>query len=96
VAISGACGHRDENAASREIHLNYVGPDFGNIRRWRCFLNNDSGSSRAIRFGVLCTTAPVSVVAGYPVPDGSGLPGVPTHSEVLPSGVRFDVYEVSN
>jgi hypothetical protein len=94
-AISGACGHRDANGASDDINVNYTGPDFGNIRVWRCFFRNNSGSSRAVRVGVLCTTAPVSVVAPDPAPDGSEMPAVPTRSQVHPSGIRLDVYEVA-
>jgi hypothetical protein len=61
VAISGACGHRDSNSASSDIILNYFGPDFGNIRTWRCWFENTSGSGRSIRSGVLCTIATAAV-----------------------------------
>jgi hypothetical protein len=57
AAITGACGHRDGNGASDDIILNYFGPDFRNIRTWRCWLENTNSSGRAVRYGVLCTTA---------------------------------------
>lgn len=53
-AVSGACGHRDQNSAADEIQLNYNGPDPSNVRTWRCWVRNTSGDSRAIRYGVLC------------------------------------------
>lgn len=59
IAISGACGHRDGNNAAQDIVLNYSGPNASNLREWYCFFENNSGDSRAIRSGVLCTTAPV-------------------------------------
>jgi hypothetical protein len=93
VAISGACGHRDANGASDDIKLNYVGPDFGNIRTWRCWFQNTSGSSRAIRSGVLCSTAPAAVIAADPAPDRGAVTAAPTRSQVDPSGARLDVFE---
>ena len=78
--------------------VNYTGPNFGDITTWRCFVDNTSwSSSRAVRSGVLCTTAPVSVVAGDPAPDGEAKPaGAPTRSQVHPSGARHDIYETAN
>lgn len=61
VAVSGACGHRDANSASDDIILNYSGPNGGNTREWYCFFENTNGSSRMVRSGVLCTTAPVAL-----------------------------------
>jgi hypothetical protein len=63
VAISGACGHRDANSASNDIILNYYGPDFGNIRTWRCWIENTNSSSRSVRYGVLCSTASAGVTS---------------------------------
>ncbi|MBS1826918.1 MAG: collagen-like protein [Acidobacteria bacterium] len=77
VAISGACGHRDSNSASKDIVLNYSGPNAANSRQWSCFFENKSGSSRTIRSGVLCTTAPASYtfsVAAAPSDIPVGLP----------------------
>ena len=84
IAISGPCGHRDPNSASRDIKLNYVGPDFGDIRRWRCYFENTSGSSRAIRSAVLCTSAPSSVISVSAVPSNSGgqIEGLPPNAEL--------------
>jgi hypothetical protein len=93
VAISGACGHRDANGASDDIRLNYVGPDFGDIRTWRCWFQNTSGSGRAIRSGVLCSTAPAAVVAADSAPDRNT--SSPTRSQVHSSGARLDVYEAA-
>ncbi|MBL8222538.1 MAG: collagen-like protein [Bryobacterales bacterium] len=59
IAISGACGHRDANGASDDIVVNNSGPHATNTAGWSCYFENLSGSSRAIRSGVLCTTAPV-------------------------------------
>jgi len=59
MAISGACGHRDANGASDDIVVNNSGPHATNSAGWSCYFENTSGSSRAIRSGVLCTTAPV-------------------------------------
>jgi hypothetical protein len=54
IAVSGACGHRDENSASDDIQVNYVGAAPGDTRTYRCWINNTNGSSRAIQLGVLC------------------------------------------
>lgn len=59
TAISGACGHRDDNSARQDITVNYTGVDFSDRNRWLCMVTNLSGSSRAIRVGALCTSAPV-------------------------------------
>lgn len=93
VAISGACGHRDANGASDDIVLNYVGPDFSNMRKWRCFFENTSSDSRAIRSGVLCTTAPSGNVreSALPVNPDASVEGLPPNVELKtfhdPNGV---------
>jgi len=63
VALSGACGHRDYNSAQSDIKVNYSGPDFynGHPETWVCLVTNDSGSSRALEVGVLCTSARVPI-----------------------------------
>lgn len=61
LAVSGICGHRDANSAQRDIVINYFGLDANNPGRWRCLLNNTSGSGRGIRLGVLCTGAPIAI-----------------------------------
>jgi hypothetical protein len=91
VAISGACGHRDANNASDDIVLNYVGPDFSDLRKWRCWFENTSGDSRAIRSGVLCTTAPSGIV------QANALPSNPDASvEGLPPNVEWKTFQDPN
>ena len=94
AAVSGACGHRDANGASDDIRLNYTGPNFPGINGWRCYFENTSGSGRAIRSAVLCTTAPVSASAA----DVSEPPDAPPSGAVSrtvshPSGARLEILE---
>lgn len=53
--VGGGGGHRDVNDAQTDIVVNYNGPDPTNpTTTWRLSLNNTSGSSRAIRFYLMC------------------------------------------
>ena len=59
-AVSATCGHRDANVAQQDIVINYFGIDANDYTRWRCLIDNNSGSGRGLRVGVLCTSAPVA------------------------------------
>lgn len=53
--VGGGGGHRDANDAQTDIVVNYNGPDPTNpTTTWRLSVNNTSGSSRAIRFYLMC------------------------------------------
>lgn len=53
--VGGGGGHRDVNDAQIDIVVNYNGPDPTNpTTTWRLSVNNTSGSSRAIRFYIMC------------------------------------------
>ncbi len=65
TAINGLCGHRDANGASDDIRLNYFGPNPGDLRNWRCYMQNTSGSTRAVRYGVLCAQVPGTPSVSY-------------------------------
>ncbi|AXY73966.1 hypothetical protein D3H65_08210 [Paraflavitalea soli] len=53
--IGGGGGHRDLNTAMYDIQVHYSGPDpSANGNRWRFFIHNDSGSSRALLLYCVC------------------------------------------
>lgn len=94
--IGGACGHRDENSAINDIEVVYMGPVFGLDNRYRCAVDNSSGSSRAIRMAVLCSTAPVSFNNGGSFyPSSSRSPALPSTQEPSPSSLRGQGIEVT-
>ena len=76
IAVSGACGHRDENSASDDIQVNYVGAAPGDTRTYRCWINNTNGSSRAIQLGVLCGASGT----------GLGMMAAPDTSQLMRAG----------
>jgi hypothetical protein len=99
TAIGGACGHRDANSAAADIVVNYSGPVIGNARQWRCFVNNTSGSGRAIRRGVLCTTAPVTGNATADAPTEARPAGIPQGArliERIDGPVTFESWVMEN
>ncbi|MBL8222946.1 MAG: collagen-like protein [Bryobacterales bacterium] len=71
--IGGSCGHRDANSAVNDIEVAYSGPTFENGGRYRCAVDNTSGSSRAIRMALLCTTAAITMTSGGIVDDAVGV-----------------------
>lgn len=94
--IGGACGHRDENSAIKDIEVVYSGPVFGLGNRYRCAVDNTSGSSRAIRIAVLCSTAPVSFNNGGSLYTSSvRSPALPSNQEESPSSLREQGIEVT-
>lgn len=98
TVIAGACGHRDGNSASDDINLNYVGPEFGGAHRWLCYFRNNSSSSRAIRYGALCTGTSIPVFTAtvdgaQPIekaPKGPP-PGLEIKTLKMPNGVTFEM-----
>ncbi len=53
--IGGGGGHRDNNSAQQDITVNYSGPRPGSENSvWQLNVENDSGSSRAIRIYCIC------------------------------------------
>ena len=57
-AISGGCGHRDFNSAQTDIVINHTGPDTSSpTTAWNCKMNNSSGSSRAVLWWAVCSSA---------------------------------------
>lgn len=53
--VGGGGGHRDANSAQIDIVVNYNGPDpTYPTTTWRLSVSNNSGSSRAIRFYIMC------------------------------------------
>jgi hypothetical protein len=94
--VSVACGHRDANSASDDIKLNYVGPNFPDTSTARCFFENTSGDSRAIRWGALCTSASVGLVASaaerVPVESEPQDPEMKLLSVQEEKGIRFEMW----
>lgn len=53
--IGGGGGHRDLNTAMYDIQVHYSGPDpSANGNRWRFYIHNTSGSSRALLLYCIC------------------------------------------
>lgn len=50
----GGCGHRDNNSAARDITINSSSPDSTNPSGWRCLMDNNSSSSRAVFWWSVC------------------------------------------
>lgn len=56
--VGGGCGHRDYNAAAKDVVINYSGPAPENPRgSWRCIAENTSGDSRAFITYAICSSA---------------------------------------
>jgi hypothetical protein len=95
IVMSGVCGDPADVGDAAYVALDYDGPDFSDIKNWKCTIRNTDSVARTIRYGALCTTAGATLVdfdnAGMATSQASENPGSGARS-VIPTRPNGGVF----